>query len=176
VTAGQRSGHTAQVTTTDRADRSHVGAVLLGVTVLVAVATVFLDVRAVVTDADRGDLELGWTSLLAGLAMAVPGALLLGRLPRHAVAWVLTIGGMFWAVNGLAASWLVNATAEQPALPGASLAFYLLYRAGAWLPAPGCWSYCRCCWCSSPTVGCRPAGGVGPRWRASRRRRCCRWH
>jgi signal transduction histidine kinase len=133
VTAGQRSGHTAQVTTTDRADRSHVGAVLLGVTVLVAVATVFLDVRAVVTDADRGDLELGWTSLLAGLAMAVPGALLLGRLPRHAVAWVLTIGGMFWAVNGLAASWLVNATAEQPALPGASLAFYLLYRAGAWL-------------------------------------------
>jgi signal transduction histidine kinase len=124
--------HTARVTT-DRADRSLVGAVLLGVTALVTAATVLLDVRALTSDIDRGSLELGWSSLLPGLAMAVPGALLLGRMPRHAVAWVLTIGGLFWALNGLAATWLVNATAEEPPWPGASLAFFLYFRAGAWL-------------------------------------------
>jgi hypothetical protein len=133
MTSGRWAGHTARVTTSDRAERSRVGSALFGLTMLVAVATVALDVRAIVTDADRSGLELGWTSLLAGLAMAVPGALLLGRLPRHPVAWVLVAGGLFWVVNGLAATWLVNATAEQPPLPGASVAFFLLYRAGSWL-------------------------------------------
>ncbi len=133
MTAGRRPGHTARVTATNRGERHSLAATLLGVTALVAAATVLLDVRAVTTDIDRGSLELGWSSLLAGLAMAVPGALLLGRLPRHPVAWVLTAGGLFWAVNGLSASWLVNATAEQPPWPGASLAFFLFFRAGAWL-------------------------------------------
>jgi signal transduction histidine kinase len=133
MTAGHRPGHTARVTATDRGERASLGAILLGVTALVAAATVLLDVRAVTTDIDRGSLELGWSSLLAGLAMAVPGALLLSRLPRHPVAWTLTGGGLFWALNGLSASWLVNATTEQPPLPGASLAFFLFFRAGAWL-------------------------------------------
>jgi signal transduction histidine kinase len=65
--------------------------------------------------------------------MAVPGALLLGRLPRHPVAWVLTVGGLLWAFDGLAGSWLVNATAQSPPLPGASLAFFVFVRAGSLL-------------------------------------------
>ncbi|HEU0287175.1 MAG TPA: histidine kinase [Nocardioidaceae bacterium] len=121
------------MTTTERGERSALAAILLGSTALIAVATVLLDIRAVATGIDRGDLELGWSSLLPGLAMVVPGALLLGRMPRHAVAWVLTIGGLFWALNGLAATWLVNATAVDPPWPGASLAFFLFVRAGAWL-------------------------------------------
>jgi signal transduction histidine kinase len=133
MTAGHRPSHTAWVMATNRGERHSLAAILLGVTTLVAAATVLLDVRAVTSDIDRGSLELGWSSLLAGLAMAVPGCLLLARLPRHPVAWVLTAGGLFWAVNGLSASWLVNATAEQPPWPGASLAFFLFFRAGAWL-------------------------------------------
>jgi len=133
MTAGHRGGHTARVTTTDRGERSALAAVLLGITAVVAAATVLLDVRAVVSDIDRGSLELGWASLHPGLAMAIPGGLLLARMPRHPVAWVLTVGGMYWALNGLAATWLVNATGEEPPWPGASLAFFLFFRAGAWL-------------------------------------------
>ena len=41
------------------------------------------------------------------------------------------VGGLFWAVDGLAGSWLVNATAQSPPLPGASLAFFVFVRPGA---------------------------------------------
>lgn len=157
MTAGQWTSQTSPVITTNRADRSRVGAALLGITVVLAAVTLSLDVRAWVTDASNDNLELGWTSLLPGLAMAVPGALLLGRLPRHAVAWVLTLGGLFWVVDGLAASWLVNATAHSPPLPGQA------WRSScSSAPAPCCCSFSRCCWCSSPTGGCLLGGGAEP--------------
>jgi signal transduction histidine kinase len=133
MTAGQPAMQTSRVSRTDGATRPGLAAVLIGVVGLVAVATVALDIRAWAVDAERTGLDWGWTSLLAGLAMAIPGAVLVSRLPRHPVAWVLALGGLYWAVNGLAASWLVNAVAEEPPLPGASLAFFLFFRAGAWL-------------------------------------------
>ena len=93
-------------------DRTHlrqlrpagIGGVLLAATLLVAVATLPLDARAVAVDANADFVDLGWSSLLPGLAMAVPGPLLVSRMPKHAVAWVLTLGGLFWAVDGLAAA------------------------------------------------------------------------
>src|SRR5690349_23553034 len=58
------------------------------------VATGVLD--ASVTSAHRAVLgqDVGWTAAVSGLALVLPGALLLARLPRHPVAWVLVLGGL----------------------------------------------------------------------------------
>ena len=70
---------------------------------------------------------------VAGLGLAVPGAWLLYRLSRHPVAWVLCLTGLQWCMDGVAASWLAYATMRHPALPGASLAFWMFMRFGALL-------------------------------------------
>lgn len=133
MTAGQLAMQTSRVTRTNDAHRRGVAAALLGLTVLIAAVTIALDLRAWAIDAERSGLEWGWTSLLPGLAMAIPGSLLLARLPRHPVAWILTLGGLYWTINGLAVSWLTIAIGHEPPLVGASLAFFLFFRAGAWL-------------------------------------------
>ncbi|MBB5967538.1 histidine kinase [Planomonospora venezuelensis] len=101
---------------------------------VIAVATVALDVRAGgVPVPDAAGLEPGWPSALSGLAMLVPGALLLRMLPRHAVAWVLTGFGLLWLVDGLAVSWAVHAVYVVPGTPGASAAYWFYARFGATL-------------------------------------------
>ena len=76
---------------------------------------------AVTTDAARAaaDATVGWIIGLPGLALAVPGAVLLHRAPRNAVSWVLAMTGLLWALDGLAQSWLVYAVQSDPPLPGA---------------------------------------------------------
>ena len=78
-------------------------------------------------------LEPGWVAGISGVALAVPGAILLSRMPRHAVGWVLSIAGVHWAVDGTAGSWLAYATLTSPARPGAELAFWIYQRLGATL-------------------------------------------
>ncbi|MGW5671076.1 sensor histidine kinase [Micromonospora sp. NPDC003776] len=78
-------------------------------------------------------LELGWVTGLAGLALAVPGALMLRRVPGNAVSWILCVTGLHWAVDGVAVSWVAYATARDPVAPGADLAYWIYQRAGAWL-------------------------------------------
>jgi hypothetical protein len=97
------------------------------------VAAAVLD--ALVSPAHRAatELDLGWTAGVSGLALALPGALLLALFPRHPIAWVLSITGLHWIVDGAAASWLAYATARRPALPGAELAFWFFQRVGALL-------------------------------------------
>jgi signal transduction histidine kinase len=79
------------------------------------------------------DSGTGWEIGLSGLLLAVPGALLLSRAPRNAVSWVVAGAALFWALDGLASSWLTYAVQHDPALPGASLAFWFVQRFGAFL-------------------------------------------
>ena len=106
---------------------------VVGLAAAATVTAVVLD--AAVAPAHRAAIgvEAGWTDDVAGLGLAVPGALLLYRLPRHPVAWVLCLAGVQWCLDGVAGSWLAYATARHPALPGAALAFWVFMRFGAWL-------------------------------------------
>ncbi|MBG0827506.1 sensor histidine kinase [Planomonospora sp. ID67723] len=97
-----------------------------------AAATVALDVRgAHVRIPASAQLEPGWPTTLAGLAQLVPGVLLLHRLPRHPVAWVMTGFGMLWMLDALASSWAVHAVYVSPGAPGASAAYWFYARFGA---------------------------------------------
>src|SRR5688572_32854325 len=71
----------------DRGTRAVAWAVL-AVSVLATAATGVLD--AITSDAARAaaDATVGWIIGLPGLALAVPGAVLLHRAPRNAVSWV----------------------------------------------------------------------------------------
>ncbi|MGY1744911.1 histidine kinase [Blastococcus sp. SYSU D00695] len=75
----------------------------------------------------------GWFIGLPGLLLAVPSALVLARLPRHPVAWVLAGNAVIWGLDGLAQSWLVFALRGDEVLPGATAAFWFVSRFGAWL-------------------------------------------
>jgi signal transduction histidine kinase len=120
-------------TTTTSRRRPGAGTVLLVLAVTATGAALLLDLR--VPDAHRRFLgiEPGWTGGVPGIALAWAGAVVLARQPRHPVGRVLGIFGVWWAVDGLAAAWLLYATVEQPALAGASVAHFVFQRLGAWL-------------------------------------------
>ncbi len=104
----------------------------MAVALAIATATVLLDLRtAGVRVPATSELEPGWSSAFTGLAMLVPGALLLRRLPRHPVAWVLTAFGLLWLLDGLALSWATLAVYVSPGLPGGAAAFWFCSRFGA---------------------------------------------
>ncbi|WP_246456515.1 sensor histidine kinase [Nocardioides mesophilus] len=113
--------------------RPAAGPALLGVAVTAATVSVLLGLR--VSDAHRALLELQWRwgDSVAGLALAAGGAVVLGRRPGHRLGWVLAGFGAWWALDGAAAAWLAFATTYTPALPGASVAFFVFQRLGAWL-------------------------------------------
>ncbi|GAA2788789.1 hypothetical protein [Nonomuraea dietziae] len=72
----------------------------------IALVTAALDARAAgVPIPEAAQLDPGWPAALSGLAMLVPGVLLLRMLPRHAVAWVLTGFGLLVLADGMASSW-----------------------------------------------------------------------
>ncbi|MEO3814215.1 sensor histidine kinase [Sphaerisporangium sp. B11E5] len=98
----------------------------------VAVVTVAVDVRtAGVAIPAASGLEPGWPSALCGLAQLVPGVLLLRKLPRHPVAWVLAVFGSLWLLDGLAVSWAAYGVYVSPGLPGASAGYWYYSRFGA---------------------------------------------
>ncbi|MBE1559280.1 sensor histidine kinase [Nonomuraea africana] len=104
------------------------------VALAITAATVALDVRSAgVAVPAAAELEPGWPSALSGLALLGPGVLLLRRLPRHPVAWVLAGFGLLWLVDGLAASWAIYAVYVSPGAPGAAAAFWFYARFGATL-------------------------------------------
>ncbi|WP_336033209.1 sensor histidine kinase [Geodermatophilus sp. FMUSA9-8] len=100
-------------------------------TLLAVAATAVLD--ALTPDAARAAAGAGpgWEIGLPGLLLAAPGALLLSRAPRNAVSWVVAGTGLFWALDGLASSWLTYAVQDDPPLPGASAAMWFVGRLGA---------------------------------------------
>ncbi|MBC9822482.1 histidine kinase [Terrabacter sp. MAHUQ-38] len=94
--------------------------------------TVWLDVANGRTGVPAAaGLEAGWVGCATGLAQLLPGLLLLRRLPRHPVAWVLVVSGAAWVVDSFASSWTAYAVYTSPGLPGASAAFYVYQRLGA---------------------------------------------
>ncbi|HEX3004924.1 MAG TPA: histidine kinase [Angustibacter sp.] len=101
----------------------------------VAATTVSAVLDSQVDGAQRAVLHVdpGWLSGLPGPALATAGLLVLSGRPRHALGWVLSAVGLWWALDGTASAWLVRATAEQPPLAGASLAFWVYQRLGAGL-------------------------------------------
>ena len=115
--------------------RARAGAVLLAASLLLAVATVVLDVlnRAVQQPLVEGR---GWPSALAGLALAVPGCLLLRRCVPPALAWVMAVGGLLWCVDALASGWATYALQTEPGTPGASVAYFVFLRVGSVLMLP----------------------------------------
>lgn len=109
------------------------GWISMAVTLTTVALTAVLD--GMTPEAARVATEsgLGWEIGLSGVLLAVPGALLLSRAPRNAVSWVVAGTALFWALDGLASSWLTYAVQSDPALPGASTAFWFVQRFGAWL-------------------------------------------
>src|SRR5262245_50327972 len=67
-------------------------ALLATIALLLSMMTIALDVANAGTEIQAdAQLEPGWLACLTGLAQLVPGVLLLRRLPRHPVAWILVI-------------------------------------------------------------------------------------
>ncbi|WP_066375061.1 sensor histidine kinase [Herbidospora mongoliensis] len=75
-----------------------------------------------------------WSSTVPGVALAVAGAVLALRLPRHAVTWILLAGGLTTALNGLGAAYAgYSITHHGGALPLTAPAFYAGARLGPFM-------------------------------------------
>lgn len=122
----------APVTSEGAARGSQAGTAIAVCAVLLSAATLLLDVANAGSDIpSAAALSAGWLGALTGLAQVIPGSLLLRRLPRHPVAWILVASGSFWVVDSFCASWTGYAVFTQPGLPGASATFYVYQRLGA---------------------------------------------
>jgi signal transduction histidine kinase len=118
---------------TTRRGRPAAGPLLLLLAVAATAAALLLDLRVPASHREVLGIEPGWTGGIPGVALAWAGALVLAQQPRHPVGWVLGGFGAWWALDGLAASWLMYATLDQPPLAGASTAHFVYQRLGAWL-------------------------------------------
>lgn len=99
---------------------------------LVVIAVIVLDSVAAATEIpDTSGLTPGSFSIMCALAQLIPGLLLLRRLPRHPVAWVLMGSGLLWLLASLAASWSIYAIYVAPGTAGASFAYWVYLRFGA---------------------------------------------
>ena len=110
--------------------------------VLVLAACLALSAAAVTLDVLNAPTVLpqesypAWTSVLAGLALAVPGCLLLRRIGSHPVGWVMAAGGLLWCVDAVAAGWWQYALYTSPGAPLATPAYFFGARVGAVLMLP----------------------------------------
>ncbi|MFB9407172.1 sensor histidine kinase [Dactylosporangium matsuzakiense] len=102
-------------------------------TLAAAVASAVLELSLTAQQRSGDGLEAGWVSGLAGLALAVPGGLLVHRVPRNAVAWILCASGLHWALDGLAVAYVAWAIAHSPTPAGAEYAYWVYQRVGAGL-------------------------------------------
>ncbi|WP_062350339.1 sensor histidine kinase [Herbidospora yilanensis] len=105
--------------------------VLFAVAVAALPAAALVDVRVPAAHRALLQLQPGVVDTLTGVALAAAGLAVLGRFPRHALGWLMSVFGAWWALDGLAASWLAYATSAG--LPGGSAAFLIYQRLGAGL-------------------------------------------
>lgn len=101
--------------------------IALVVAAVSAVGAIAIDLRVLPEHPDP-PVSSGWSGVLPGVAMLVPGALLMWRLPWHPIAVVLTGFGTLWVVDGLAAA-------------AVNLAWYT--DRDAWWAAPAFWFFTR---------------------------------
>jgi signal transduction histidine kinase len=104
------------------------GVGVLGATVAVLAATPPGDVAT--TDASAA---IG--SSLTGVLLTVLAAVVLRHPDSRRFGWALAGIGWFWGLTGAAEAWVRLGIATDDALPGATLAAWLFYRGGAFLPA-----------------------------------------
>ncbi len=103
------------------------------------------------------DDGLGTISALVGAIAVATQVPVLGRYPRHPVAWVIALTGLLWAFDGLCESWSAYGMAQAPVRWPADR---LRGLGGRPARRASCWSGCRWCWC------CYPTGRLMPeRWR-----------
>ncbi|MEU7869351.1 sensor histidine kinase [Dactylosporangium sp. NPDC049140] len=110
-----------------------VGGVFVALTLAATAVSVVLEAGIGAHQRAADGLEAGWISGLAGLALAVPGGLLVYRVPRNAVAWILCASGLHWALDGAAVAYVAHAVAVPPVEPGTALAYWIYQRVGAGL-------------------------------------------
>ena len=109
------------------------GPVMLAATAAICVIAVLVDLQVTAAHHEAAGLEPAWVAVVAALAMAWAGATVLGTDARHPIGWLLSAFGLWWALDALASAWLAFATASDPVLPGASVAFIVFQRLGAGL-------------------------------------------
>lgn len=109
--------------------------VALVVAAVAAVGAIAIDLRVLPEHPDP-PVSSGWSGVLPGVAMLVPGALLLWRLPWHPIAVVLTGFGTLWIVDGLAAAAVNLAWFEDRDAWWAGPAFWFFTRLGSVLLLP----------------------------------------
>ncbi|GAA1055122.1 hypothetical protein GCM10017608_19740 [Agromyces luteolus] len=102
-------------------------AVAIAVSAVAAVGAIAIDV-VVLAAHPQPPLSPGWSGVLPGVAMLIPGALLMWRLPWHPIAVVLTGFGTLWVVDGLASA-------------AVNLAWYTDRE--AWWAVPAMWFFGR---------------------------------
>lgn len=106
------------------------------VALTIAAATVWLDARVPPTEIGlliAGDA--GWPYAVNGLVVSVFAAIILARRSRPGFAVALGGLGLFWALDGLAQSYVRVGLEADGAWPAMSLALWFLNRFGAFLPA-----------------------------------------
>ena len=128
--------HPPAVTDNQRRGTHALGTALITVAAVLIAAGVVLVVgldlaTADVPIPDEAGLSSGWLTALCALAQLIPGLLLVRRLPRHPIAWVLLASGALWLVASIAASWSIYAIYVAPGTPGASAAYWIYLRFGA---------------------------------------------
>lgn len=97
------------------------------VSLAAAAGAIAIDLR-VLPEHPEPPMSSGWSGVLPGVAMLVPGCLLLWRLPWHPIAVVLAGFGALWIVDGLASA-------------AVNLAWYT--DRDAWWAVPAFWVFTR---------------------------------
>lgn len=106
---------------------------------LILVAVVGVVVTTPDGDAPGTDVGAAVGSGLTGLLLTTLAAFVLAHreeeTPHHRFGWALAAIGWFWGLTGLAEAWVRLAVVTDEALPGTTLAAWLFYRGGSFLPA-----------------------------------------
>lgn len=100
---------------------------VLCVSSIAAAGAVLLDI-AVLAQHPQPPLSAGWSGVLPGAAMLIPGLLLLWRRPQQPIAWVLSVFGTLWVLDGLASA-------------AVNYAWY--FDREAWWAVPAFWFFSR---------------------------------
>lgn len=103
--------------------------------------------------------------IVDALILPLVGALIVVREPRHPLAWLLSVAGVFLSVYNLTQQYAplaLGLTPRRLSLPGGDLTSWL----ASWTMVPAS-SSALCSWsCCSPTGACRRAAGGRSPWPA----------
>jgi signal transduction histidine kinase len=105
------------------------------VSLVAAIGAIAIDL-AVLPAHPNPPMSAGWSGVLPGAALLIPGCLLLWRLPWHPIAVVLAGFGALWVIDGLASAAVNLAWYTDRDAWWAAPAFWFFTRAGSVLILP----------------------------------------